>query len=188
MDSKETLRERWLVDDYRQREHVMAALFDSEYPRLRGLAYVLLADEHLAEEAAMETFVKAFSSWSRIRKLDWPAGYLRRILINQCRGKLRRRGLEQRVNRLFESGRSGEPTGWDAKRSDSKLDLWGAIQMLPDRQRTCVVLRYVEDMTDAEIASTLECSIGSVKTHMHRARKALSRTLQSDEGREPDDA
>ena len=176
MESKDTVEERWVVGKA-DRDAAMAALFDAEYPRLRGLAYVLTGDEHAAEEIAMETFVKAFSSWTRVTNLDWPAGYLRRILLNVCRSKARRQRIEHRVNRLFESGRSGETQGWDAPRSDVRLDVWDAVRRLPDRQRACIVLRYVENMTDAEIAYALECSVGSVKTHHHRARRALLDSL-----------
>ena len=179
MDAKEAAEERW-VAGHPDRDAVMAALFDAEYPRLRGLAYVLTGDEHAAEEIAMETFVRAFSSWTRLSRLDWPAGYLRRILVNLCRGKARRRRIEHRVNRLFVS--RPEESGWDATRSDARLDVWDAVRMLPERQRACVVLRYVENMTDAEIAYALECSPGSVKTHLHRARRALVNNIMKGEG------
>jgi RNA polymerase sigma-70 factor (sigma-E family) len=171
------LREQFLAHEVPERGATLTALFDSEYPALRGLAYVLLGDAHVAEEVAMEAFVRAFASWPTVRGLDWPAGYLRRIVINLCRGRMRRQRIESRVNALVTVRRENAVTGWDARQSDARLDVWTAVRSLPDRQRSCVVLRYLEDMSDAEVARVLGCSVGSVKTHMHRARLSLSRIL-----------
>lgn len=171
------LREQFLAHEVRERGATLTALFDSEYPALRGLAYVLLGDAHVAEEVAMEAFVRAFASWSTVRGLDWPAGYLRRIVINLCRGRMRRQRIESRVNALVTVRKENAATDWDARQSDARLDIWAAVRSLPDRQRSCVVLRYLEDMSDAEVARVLGCSVGSVKTHMHRARLSLSRIL-----------
>ena len=173
------LRERplALVDQHT----AMATLFDSEYVRLRGIAYVLAGDAHVAEEITMEAFVRAFASWSRLRQLEWPAGYLRKIVINLCRGRARRRVVESRVNALVQASREPGPDPWDAGESDARLDLWHAVRRLPDRQRACIVLRYLEDLSDGEIASILGCSVGTVKTHLFRARASLERVLHAGE-------
>lgn len=163
----------------RDAERDLAALFDAEYPRLRGLAFVLLGDAHAAEEAAMDAFVKTFSSWTRRRRLDSPAAYLTRVVVNECRGKIRRRAVELRANALAERRPRTSPAP-DTAGADDRLDVWAAVRALPPRQRACVVLRYLEDLSDAEIAETLDCSIGTVKTHMSRARKSLERTLGPD--------
>ena len=55
-----------------------------------------------------------------------------------------------------------------------------AVRRLPDRQRDCVVLHYYEELTDMEIARTLGISVGSVKTHLHRARTALAAILEDE--------
>jgi RNA polymerase sigma-70 factor (sigma-E family) len=155
----------------------MANLFDAEYSRLRGLAYVLVGDSHAAEEIVMEAFVKAFASWSRMRHLEWPAGYLRKIVINLCRGLIRRQRIEYRVNALLELRKEPRSNEWEARQSDARLDLWAAVRSLPERQRSCVVLHYLEDLTDSEVAHILGCSVGTVKTHMFRARASLERML-----------
>ena len=164
-----------------ERREFLVTIFHAEYPRLRGLAYVLLGDGHAAEEVAMESFVKAFSSWPRMRHLEWPRPYLRRIAINLCRERMRRQRIELRANELIENDRQTQPTGWEETRSDARLDVWDAVRQLPEKQRTCIVLRYLEDLNDAEIARTLGCSVGTVKTHMFRARAALEARLE-DEG------
>jgi RNA polymerase sigma-70 factor (sigma-E family) len=170
------LSERSLAGEISERGAALTVLFDTEYPRLRGLAYVLLGDAHVAEEIAQEAFVRAFSSWTRMRDLDWPTGYLRKIVINLCRGRIRRQRIEARVNALVDS-RPDPAKGWDEQRSDVRLDLWEAVRRLPERQRACIVLRYLEDMSDSEVARVLGCSSGTVKTHMSRARSSLERML-----------
>ena len=171
------LRQRFLADEINERGATLAALFDSEYPRLRGLAYVMLGDGHAAEEVAMEAFVRAFSSWATLHRLDWPAGYLKKIVINLCRGRIRRQRIEARVNALVQVRGDEASPGWDSRQSDARLDIWEAVRRLPDKQRSCVVLRYLEDMSDADVARILGCSVGTVKTHMFRARAALERML-----------
>ena len=164
----------------------MSVVFYEEYPRLWAVAFAMLGDAHLAEEAVMEAFSKAFSSWGRIRRVDNPSAYLRKIVLNLCRSRLRRRSVEQRVNALVHVRSDREaPRGWVARQSDDRLDLWNALSRLPSRQRACVVLRYLDDMTDAQVAEILECSVGTVKSHLFRARKSLAHLLDEPPGGVP---
>lgn len=157
------------------RERQIAELFDAHYPSLRGLAYVILGDAGAAEEIASEVFVKAFTGWNRFRTVDHPASYLRRMTVNQCRSRLRRSGLERRTNQILR--RTEDVMVPDA---DERLDLWNAVRQLPERQRLCIVLRYLEDLPEAQIAAVMECSAGTVKSQLHRARKSLGKLLETD--------
>ena len=123
----------------------------------------------------MEAFVKAFSSWSRLRRLDYPPSYLKKIVVNLCRSKLRRRSIEMRVNALVHRRTERDGHGWDTSGSDARLDVWDALARLSPMQRACVALRYFDDMSDRQIAETLDCSVGTVKSHLFRARKTLER-------------
>jgi RNA polymerase sigma factor (sigma-70 family) len=60
------------------------------------------------------------------------------------------------------------------------MDVWSAVTKLPDRQRVCVVLRYMEDLTEPEIAEVLDCPVGTVKSQLSRGRAKLARLLGSD--------
>ena len=166
------------LDTAAERSRELSAVFYEEYPRLWSMAFAMLGDAHLAEEAVMDAFSKAFSAWGRIRRADRPSAYLRKIVLNLCRSRLRRRAIEQRVNALVygRSEREASPD-WADKQSDARLDLWNALSHLPVRQRECVVLRYLDDMTDAQVADTLDCSVGTVKSHLFRARKSLAHLL-----------
>jgi RNA polymerase sigma factor (sigma-70 family) len=98
--------------------------------------------------------------------------------VNMCRGKIRRQGIEHRVNVLVHRHGELRAPDWDPARSDRQLDVWDAVRSLPERQRACVVLRYLEDMTEAEIADALGCAVGTVKSQTARARQTLARLLE----------
>lgn len=148
-------------------------LFDLHYRSLRGLAFVMLGDRARAEEVVSEAYLKTFSLWGRVRLMDNPHAYLRQIVVNLCRARFRRDKVELRANALVH--RHHEISS--ETEHDARMDLWAAVRRLPDRQRACVVLRYVEDMTEGEIADTLECSIGTVKSQLFKARSKLEREL-----------
>ncbi|MBW3594740.1 MAG: SigE family RNA polymerase sigma factor [Actinobacteria bacterium] len=171
------------IDRAAERSRELSVVFYEEYPRLWAMAFAMLGDVHLAEETVMEAFSKAFSAWGRIREFDRRSAYLRKIVLNLCRGKLRRRGLEQKVNALMHRRSEREASGdWVSKHSDARLDVWDALGRLPERQRACVVLRYFDDMTDAQVAEILDCSVGTVKSHLFRARKTLADLLDEPPG------
>ena len=155
-----------------ERARNIAELFDREYKSLHRLAYVFVADAAVAEEIVMEAFVKAFSGWSRFRSVEHKTGYLKQMVVNGCRGRLRRRGIEQRVNETAHRD-SARPQGLESDHSDLQMDLWNAVRRLPDRQRAAVVLRYLEDLSEAEIADVLDGSLGTVKSQLSRARRKL---------------
>jgi len=163
----------------RRREDAILNLFDQQYTRLRGLAYVMLGDSGLAEEVVMEAFAKVFSIWPRFRRTDSPAAYLRQVVVNMSRGKLRRRRVESRAGALLHGRSQSRAPDWEAGRSDADIDVWRAVGTLPERQRACVALRYLEDMTEREIAETLDCSVGTVKSQLSRARKRLAEILDA---------
>jgi RNA polymerase sigma-70 factor (sigma-E family) len=138
----------------------------------------MLGDAARAEEVVMEAYLKAFSGWGRLRTIDHPNAYLRQIVVNLCRSKFRREKVELRVNALVHRRDEGQ---WEPE-CELRMDLWAAVRKLPERQRACVVLRYLEDMTEREIADALECSIGTVKSQLAKARTKLERELDMDGG------
>ena len=165
-----------------ERSSELSAVFYEEYGRLWSVAFAMLGDPHLAEEAVMEAFGKAFSSWAQVRGADRPSAYLRKIVLNQCRSRLRRRAIEHRVNALAHRRTERDARGeWVSRNSDARLDMCDALALLPARQRACVVLRYFDDMTDAQVAEVLGCSEGAVKSHLFRARKTLEGILEPED-------
>ncbi|MGD0394555.1 MAG: SigE family RNA polymerase sigma factor [Acidimicrobiales bacterium] len=166
------------------REDQIADLFLKHYDGLCRLAALLLSDRGGAEEVVQEAFLRTFSSWWRIRHLERAHWYLRTAVINQCRSRLRRRSTEDRSNRTFYATDPERKTvgrlGTDGTHpSDDSLVVMDAIRGLPPRQRETVILRYYEDLPEAEIATILSCSVGTVKSQLARARASLSVVLGS---------
>lgn len=159
------------------RAAVLSDLFDQNFPSLRRLAFALLGDASAADEVAQDAFVRLYSTWRRLDDIDHPPTYLRRIVLNLCRTRGRRAALHRRTQPLLRA----EETTRDPDVA-LRLDVWSALERLPHRQRACVVLRYIEDLPEAEVARLLDCSIGTVKSQLHRAKAKLEATLATSRG------
>lgn len=154
------------------RDRDVRSLFDSQYTPLCRLAFVMLRDEHAAEEAVMDAFLCTVASWRRVRGMDRPDLYLRAAVVNACTSRLRRSTAERRARwRLAPQPAVPAPAEPDG-------ELWKAVRDLPTRQRACVVLRYVEDRGEDDIAAILGCSIGTVKSQLAKARRKLKSALE----------
>ncbi|MFE6820865.1 SigE family RNA polymerase sigma factor [Streptomyces sp. NPDC057675] len=141
------------------------------WPRLVRTAHMLTGDFHEAEDLVQTTLAKAYARWSRI-PADEAFAYFRRALINNNINRVRRK----RVAHLlmpFLPETVHRTHGGHAEATEERAALTTALGALPDRQRTVMVLRYFEDMSDQEIATALNCSLGTVKTHARRGLAAL---------------
>jgi RNA polymerase sigma-70 factor (sigma-E family) len=136
-------------------------------------AYLLTHDHALAEDLLQTALAKAWFAWRRID--GHPEPYVRRILVNTYASWWRRRwNGELATEELPEPsgpGRTGGTDGTD--RAETGHDLWTAMERLPRRQRAVVVLRYFEDLTEAETARLLGCSVGTVKSQTSKALAKL---------------
>lgn len=160
-----------------RRDAAVAALFDAHYGGLCRLATVLLDDSGQAEEAVQEAFLRTFVGWRRIRDPERASAYLRAAVVNQCRSRGRRRATEQRGNRTVWAGDMDGSRTSDLERTGDVLTVLQAVRALPARQREAVVLRYYADLSDADVARALGCSVGTVKSQLSKARTSLARHL-----------
>ena len=132
---------------------------------LHQSAYLLCGDWHLAHDLVQDTLVKAYQHWPRVRQADNPDAYVRRILINEVRGRWRRRERSVPVAEF-----AVEPAVADASDDVARREgLLQALLTLPLRQRATVVLRYLEGMSERETAAALGCTEGTVKSQSSRA-------------------
>lgn len=142
-----------------------------EYARTCALARVL-AGGPSSDDIAQEAFLVAYRRWREVAQLTDPAMWVRRVCANLATSQLRRRGIEARaLVRL-----SARPRPAVALTAEDEV-FWDTVRALPRRQAQVVALFYLYDLAVADIASTLEMSDGSVKTHLSRARAALARLL-----------
>jgi RNA polymerase sigma-70 factor (sigma-E family) len=138
--------------------------FDDHIEQLNQLAYRaayrLLGDRMEAQDIAQETLARAYVRWRRIHA--YADRWVIRVASNQALGVLRRRRRS-----LRDDEPSTDPL------HDDRMALADAIRMLPRRQREVVVLRYLADWSEAEVAERLGISPGSVKQHASRALSSL---------------
>ena len=126
-------------------------------------AYLLTHDHALAEDLLQTSLTKAWFAWRRIQ--GEPEPYVRKILVNTYASWWRRKwNGEQPTDTLPETATDEltDPT-----------DLWTAMERLPRRMRAVVVLRYFEDLTEAQTAEVLGCSVGTVKSQTSKALAKL---------------
>jgi RNA polymerase sigma-70 factor (sigma-E family) len=159
------------------RRQEVTALFQRHYTPMCRLAYVIVGNAAVAEEIVMEAMVRTFAGWSRIRDHDRSEAYLRRAVVNLCRSRIRRAAIEARVNAAAHARDRDRPRESPFERRETELAVWDAVRSLPDRQRACIVLRYYEDLAEADIAEALGCSVGTVKSQLSKARAKLGRAL-----------
>lgn len=166
-----------VMDRPHPREQAVADLFDRHYAPMCRLAYAILGDAPLAEEMVMEALLKTFTGWGRLRDPERADAYLRRAVVNLCRSKIRRKAIESRVNATIHHRDERKAPDWDPDRHETSRLVWSAVVSLPERQRACVVLRYFEDLPESQIAEILECSVGTVKSQLAKARAKLEPVL-----------
>jgi RNA polymerase sigma-70 factor (sigma-E family) len=133
---------------------------------LLRLALLLTGDPGRAEDLLQTALMKAWRAWSRVD--GDPEPYVRRIMVTTATSTWRRRWTGEIPVRDPHDGAA--PDGEAAE--VAALDLRAALLHLPARQRACVVLRYVEDLTEQQTADALGCSVGTVKS---QTAKALAR-------------
>ena len=134
---------------------------------LFGTAVLLTGDRHTAEDLLQTALAKSWLSWRRIT--GDPEAYVRRVLVNTYISMWRRRWNGETPTETLPETVSGEGTD----RAD-RQDLVAALHRLPKRQRAVVVLRYLEDLGEREVAVLLGCSVGTVKSQASRALAKLA--------------
>ena len=148
-----------------------------EYGRVVALAYALTGDRGAAEDAAQDGFMAAHRDWDRIGRYDAPGAWVRRVVVNRCRSRFRRRGRE--LTALARVA-AAKPDSAEASYEESE-GFWRAVRALPPKLARCVVLHYVDDLDAAAIADVLGIAPSTVRVHLHRARQALAKSLGVEE-------
>jgi RNA polymerase sigma-70 factor (sigma-E family) len=145
--------------------------------RLFRSAYALCGDHQTAEDAVQAALTSACVSWQRVRGADSPEAYVRRMVINQLLGWRRRKSwrLESLSGSVPDTGRESH----EQNVADSDL-VWRALAGLPPQQRAVLVLRYYEDLSEAEIAEVLGIRSGTVKSQASAAMAHLRRDLDAE--------
>lgn len=136
-------------------------------------AFLLTGDHHSAEDLVQAALARTYLAWGRIRDPRAVDAYMRRTMINEHTSWWRRawRHRERSTDELPEPAPAAEQ---DLGQRD---EVWELVRTLPPKQRAVVVLRFYEDLTEADTAHALGCSVGNVKSQTSRALAALRRRI-----------
>ena len=152
-----------------ERDADFAAYMQARQSSLLRTAYLLTGDRHTAEDLVQTAFAKLYLSWDRVQRRELVDGYVRRILVNE-HNSLWRRPFKRRE---VVAERLPETHAVDRHDTGEGAALWSFVQTLPRRQRAVIVLRYYEDLSEAETADVLGISVGTVKSQASRALAAM---------------
>lgn len=149
-------------------------LIEEEKHKLYRMAYLYVKNEHDALDVVQETIMKAYSSINNLKEENYFSTWLTRILINTALDFI---GKHNRVTYVDEFNQMESD---DQGSIEEHMDLVQAIQKLGEPYRTVIILRYYQDFSIKEIAKTMDCPEGTVKTHIHRAIKLLKNDLRKE--------
>jgi RNA polymerase sigma factor (sigma-70 family) len=148
-----------------------ASWYEEHYVRMVGALVVVTGDRDVAAEAASEAFARALARWDRVSAMDSPTGWTYTVALNVARRMHRRARVEAL---LLRRNAPDPPIRGDA------VDVWDAVRRLPDRQRTAVVLHYLSDLPQREVARAMGVAEGTVAATLNAARQTLATSLSPD--------
>ncbi len=177
--------DRLLLSQAVSESEIIEFLLTNCYADLRRLASNILQDPNEAEDAAQETLITA------VRKLDnYQPGtnfkaWLYTIAVNICRGYLRKRrvrkNLSSTLKGLFYLSDSTPSIEEQVLRGEAKTHLWQAVNMLNEKQRLPILLRYLHGLSNQEIAQVIGVHEGTVRSRLHYALRELQKRLKQSE-------
>ena len=136
-------------------------------------AYLMTGDYQRAEDLLQTTLVRVYQRWAHVERMEWPVAYARKVLVSQASSWWRRRSSHESPTLIRD-----QPARQDRMEEVAEHErVWQAVLTLPPRQRAVTVLRYYEDLSEAEIAETLSMAPGTVKSHAHAASRRLADLL-----------
>ncbi|WP_244927686.1 SigE family RNA polymerase sigma factor [Nocardioides sp. W7] len=143
---------------------------------LHRAAYLMVGDPGLAQDLVQEALTKTYVAWPRLRDPANAEAYTRKAITTTAISWFRRRSWSERPTEQLPEARTTGP----ADAADERAWVWQALLELPVRQRAAVVLRYYEDLTEAQTAEAMGCAVGTVKSQVSAALRKLRERLGDD--------
>jgi len=150
--------------------------FADNYDQVVRSLTLAVGDRARAEDAAQEAFAKAYRRWSSVASMERPVGWVLVVAMNQMKRWIKR------ADREFDSSPTAAADHAEAIALTASIR--DALEVLPPRQRAAVVLRYLCDLPNADVAKALGCATGTIKSTLHAALKQLRVELEDDEDEE----
>jgi RNA polymerase sigma-70 factor (sigma-E family) len=152
---------------------------EGSWHRLLRTAYLLTGDHGTAEDLVQTALMRSYKHWGRIERTDAPEVYVRRAMVNLSISTWRRRRFVEHV--VADPPEPAAGVGGDHQDAHALRDeLWRTVRAMPPRMRTVFVLRYFEDLSEAEVASVMGCAVGSVKSQISRGLARLRAEFQAE--------
>lgn len=158
------------------RDEEFTAYLHARQPALLRTAYLLTGDRHTAEDVLQTSLAKLYLAWDKVRERDAVDAYVRRIMVNE-NNSLWRRAWKRREHPSDAMPDASYVDQYDDGRGDA---LWTVVQSLPPKARAVVVLRYYEQLSEAETADVLGISVGTVKSQCSRAIATMRERVPAD--------
>ncbi|HET9859297.1 MAG TPA: SigE family RNA polymerase sigma factor [Nocardioidaceae bacterium] len=146
------------------------AYMAARQPSLLRTAYLLTGDRHAAEDLVQTALAKLYLSWDKVQRRELLDGYVRRIMVNENNSLWRR--AWKRKELTTDEVPDYTPVH-DRPDDGQSAALWEFVQTLPKKQRAVIVLRFYEDLSEAETAEILGISVGTVKSQASRALASM---------------
>jgi RNA polymerase sigma factor (sigma-70 family) len=127
----------------------------------------LVNDREVAAEVTDEAFARALARWDRVRAMEQPSAWVYRVAVNLAKRRAVRLRTEERL--LMR-----RPTPF-VEPGHQAAEVWEAVGALPPRQRMAVVLRYVNDLSEADVAAVMGIAPGTAAATLNAARQRLGR-------------
>lgn len=147
--------------------------YRSTHGQLVSSLVIVTGDLELARDATDEAFVRAYERWHRVRAMASPRGWTYRVALNVARRRVRRAALEAALLKRRRTSDAGSEI------PEAAIDAWRAVASLPERQRQAVVLRYVADLTEADVAAALGVRRSTVSRSLGAAHRSLALHLEN---------
>ncbi len=145
-------------------------------PRLIRMLTLFCGDVELARDLTQETLVRAWVHWRKVRRMDRPDLWTKRVAINLATSQFRRRRTERIVHGRLSTGLLFE----QLEEGSDRVAVRAALMRLTERQRTAILLRYLEDLSVEQTADLMSCSVGTVKKLTARGLVGLRAWVSDD--------
>ncbi|MGA9746723.1 MAG: SigE family RNA polymerase sigma factor [Nocardioides sp.] len=139
---------------------------------LHRVAYLMVGDHALAQDLLQESLTKTYVAWSRLREVRNAEAYTRRVITTTAISWRRKKSWHETPHEELP-----DLVSTATEDTDTRTWVWEALQQLPPRQRAAVVLRYYEDLTEAQTAAAMGCAVGTVKSQVSAALRTLRTQL-----------
>lgn len=171
--------------------NAFAELVELYKDKIFHLAYRMLNNKQEAEDAVQETFLRVYTNLHRYDEYQKFSTWIFRIGTNLCIDKLRRRKQTYSLDAEMTDGEGNDyyamlPSDEDTPEkqlivSETQAQIHRAIETLPEKYKSVVILRYLQDMSLQEISDVLDMPVTTIKTRVHRGREYLRKKLEQEE-------